>query len=488
MKSTIGLIALAALALTLTGCVDRQKQAQAAKTQQLVSNPIRPVTVEPVQFKTVSQTLNVTGEVTTSQDTQIGAKRSGRLTGVLVRDGDPVKAGQLLATLDNSDIQSQLQQALAALSGAQSQLSQARLNAAVGPTKTSASVAVAKANLRSAQAALKKAQQGARPEEKVQIDWQIKAAKTNLDTAQKDLDRKKALVDQGALAKSQLDIAQNTYMSALTQYNAALQSQLLTKARPEDLLVAQEAVRSAEESLRQAKASQQLDPLLQDQVVTAQAQVDTARAQVQIAKQALEDAQIRAPYDGRVAGKPTDTGTVVSPGQVIVRLIGSTGLYFEGDVPESQVDQVQAGKMVTVKIDALPSRSFSGFVAAVSPVSQDLGRLFKARIQIAGDLGGLKPGMFASGDIIIKSINGATVVPVSAVVQRDGKSVVFVVNGNKAHMVTVTEGLTQGSYVQVTGLTSGQQVVVRGMEDLVEGTPITVAPQTVADARMERGG
>src|SRR4029078_11658732 len=115
-----------------------------------VTSPIRPVTVQSVQFKPVSQLLSVTGEVTTSQDSQIGAKRSGRITGVFVKDGDAVSAGQLLATLDNSDIQSQLQQAYAALSGAQAQLAQARLNAKVGPMKSSASVASAQAALRSA--------------------------------------------------------------------------------------------------------------------------------------------------------------------------------------------------------------------------------------------------------------------------------------------------------------------------------------------------
>ena len=490
MKGKFGVIALAAVLLACIGCVDRNKQAQAKKTQELVTNPVRPVTVEPVEFRTVNDTLNVTGEVTTSQDSQIGAKRSGRITAVYVKDGDAVKAGQLLATLDNSDIQNQLQQALAAESGAEAQLAQAKLNAAVGPAKSNASVAAAEAGLRSAKAALKKAQEGARKEEKVQADWQVKSAKTNLDTAQKDLDRKKALVDQGALAKSQLDLAQNNYMSALTAYNAALQNQLLKEPRQEDLTVAQEAVRSAEENLKQAKAAKELDPLLSDQVVSAKAQVETARAQVNIAKQALEDTRIVAPYDGRVAGKPIDTGTVISPGQQIVRLIGATGLYFEGNVPESQVAEVQSGKTVTVKIDALPGRTFDGIVAAVSPVSEALGRSFQARIQINGDLTGVKPGMFASGDIVLKSIPGAMVVPVGAVVQRDSKNVVFIVEGGKAHQVEVQVGLTQGSYQQVTGLVNGQQVVIRGQEDLVDGTPVTTtaAAQTVADARMESGG
>ncbi len=492
MKAKFGWIALATIVLASSGCVDRAKQAQAQKTQQLIENPVRPVTVEPVQFKTVSQTLSITGDVTTSQDTQIGSKTSGRLASVYVNDGDTVKVGQLLATLDNTSIQNQLQQALAAMSGAQAQYAQARLNAVVGPAKTSATIQSAEAQLRSAQAALRKAVSGARPEERAQIDAQVKTAKTNLDTAQKDLARKKDLVAQGALAQAELDLSQNAYMAALSQYNIALQNRVMTKegTRSEDLMVAQEAVRSAQGTLAQAKAAKQLDPLLSDQVLTAKAQVDTAQAQINIAKQALADTQIRAPYDGRIAGKPVQAGTVVTPGQGIVRLIGSTGLYFEGDVPESAVDSVRPGKTTSVKIDALPGRTFVGYVVNVSPVSQNLGRLFQARIQINGDLSGVKPGMFASGDILLKSVPNATVVPSSAVVQRDGKSVVFIVDGNKAHQVAVTTGLSQENYIQVQGLVAGQQVVIRGMEDLVDGTPVQAQPQTVAvsNARKVGGG
>lgn len=482
MKSNFVWLGIAVLAIASTGCVDRNRQEQAKKTQELVTNSTVAVQTQPVQVRTIGETLSVTGELTTSEDTQVGAKRSGRLTAVYVNQGDSVAAGQLLASIDSSDIQSQVQQALAALSGAQALLSQARLNAAVGPTKSTAAVNAAQAQLRSAQAQLKKAKAGARPEERIQVDWQVKSAKSNLDTVEKDLARKKALFDQGAISRAQLDVAQNAYMSALTQYNAVLQTQAITTegTRSEDLMVAQEAVRTAQQNLEQAKASKQLDAILGDQVVTAQAQVDTARAQVKIAQQALADAQIRAPFAGRVADKPMQAGTVVSPGQGIVRLIGSSGLYFEGDVPESTIDKVQPGKTVEVRIDALPGKSFAGYVAAVSPVGQGTGRLFSARIQINGNLAGLKPGMFATGNILLRSVPGAMVVPASAIVQRDGKSVVFVVDGNKARQKEVQPGLTQGGYVQVQGLSTGDQVVITGQQNLVDGAQVSVDPVKVA--------
>lgn len=491
MNLKFGGVALAVLALASVGCVDRGRQAQAKKTTELVSNPTRPVSTQPIQFKTVSETLAITGQVTTSEDTMIGAKRSGRLVSVAVRDGDAVKAGQVIATLDASDAQAQMRQALAALSGAQSQLAQAKINAAIAPSKSSAAVASAQAQLRSAKAQLKKAQAGARPQERIQVDWQVKSAKTNMDTAQAEYDRTQKLVAQGAIAASRLDQAQNALMAAQTQYNAALQNQALIKqgTRSEDLMVAQEAVRAAQEAVRQAQANKQLDAIMTTQVMTAQAQVQAAQSQLDIARQALSDTMIRAPFSGRVAGKPMQPGTVVSPGQTIVRLIGSSGLYFEGDVPESQVSIVQPGKAATVKIDALPSQTFTGKVLALSPVGQDVGRQFRARVQINGDLSAVRPGMFASGDILIRSVSGI-VVPASAVVQRDGKPVVFVVDGKKARQVAVTVGLRQGNDVQVTGLVNGQMIVVRGQEDLVDGSAVEVesVPQQVADARPRRSG
>lgn len=489
MNLKFGGAALAILALTSVGCVDRARQDQAKVTTQLVSNPTRPVTTQPIQFKTVSETLAITGQVTTSEDTQVGAKRSGRLVSVAVRDGDAVKAGQIIATLDASDVQAQVRQALAALSGAQAQYSAAKVNAAIAPSKSSAAVAAAQAQLRSAKAQLKKAQAGARPQERIQVDWQVKSAKTNMDTAQADYDRTQKLVAQGAIAASRLDTARNALTAAQQQYNSALQSQALMQqgTRSEDLMVAQEAVRGAQEAVRQAQANKQLDAVTTEQVLTAQAQVEAARSQLDIARQALSDTMIRAPFAGRVAGKPMQPGTVVSPGQTIVRLIGTSGLYFEGDVPESQVAMVQPGKTATVKIDAIPNQTFTGKVLALSPVGQDVGRQFRARVQINGDLSAVRPGMFASGDILIRSMSGM-VVPASAVVQRDGKSVVFVVDGAKAHQVEVKVGLRQGNDVQVTGLVNGQMVVVRGQEDLVDGAPVEVAPQQVASVRPEGTG
>lgn len=482
-------------ALSLSGCVDRQAQKQAKATQKIVSDPTQVVTVKTVQPQTISETLEITGEVATGQDTEIGAKQSGKLVAVYVKDGDPVTAGQLIASQDSTVPQAQLQQALATLSTSSSQLSQAISNAKIGPSKTAAAVRQAQAQLKSAQANLAKIRAGARKEERIQTEWAVKQAKTSLDIAQKDVDRKQDLYNQGAIPKTQLEQAQNAYMAALTQYNTALQNQAIQNegARPEDIAVAEEAVRSAQQQVAQAKAQQDLDVLYKDQVDAAQASVRSARAQVDVAKQAVADTQIKAPYAGRIAGKPAQPGEIVGPGSTVARIIGGSGLYFEGEVPESEITRVKTGSPVAIQISAIPNQTFSGVVAAVNPLATNVGRLFTVRISFNAVSPSIKPGMFASGSITLRTIPGAIMVPATAVVEHQNQQVVWIMSGDSAvKMVQVETGLRKQDEIQiVSGLVAGDRVVVQGQEDLNDKSKVRIEERTtaaVANAGGSLGG
>ncbi len=109
-------VAAGLLTLSLTGCVDRQAQKEAKATQQFVSNPLKTVSVQTVKEQTLVQTQELTGSVTSGEDTQIGPKTTGRLVAVYVKDGDPVSAGQVIAEQDISTLRDQLNMALAGLS------------------------------------------------------------------------------------------------------------------------------------------------------------------------------------------------------------------------------------------------------------------------------------------------------------------------------------------------------------------------------------
>lgn len=467
-----------AATLVLSGCVDRQAQQQAKATQKIISDPTQVVDVLAVRPQLVSETLEITGEVTTSLDAEVGAKHSGKLVAVYVEDGDPVTAGQVLATQDTSNEQAQLQQAMAALRAASSQLSQAISNAKIGPGKSAAAVRAADAQLRATKATLAKVKAGARSEERIQTEWQVKQAKANLDTVKKDLDRKQTLADQGAIARNQLDLAQNAYMTALSQYNAAIQNQAMQTAgaRPEDVAVAQESVAAANAQLKQARDQQKLDVLFQDQVNTAKATVEGARAQVEIARQALSDAQIKAPFAGRVSGKPAQPGQVVGPGTTVARVVAVGDAYFEGQVPESEIVKVSPGRPVSVSISPLPGKTFHGHVAAVNPVGTDVGRLFNVRVSLDATSPEVKPGMFAKGVITLNTIPNAIMVPSNAVVPYRSHQIVWVLNGSDGvKPLPVETGIRKGDDVQIVdGLAPGEKLVVRGQDTLTEKSKVRV--------------
>ncbi len=480
-------VALLALALA-GGCVDRKAPAQAAATAKVINDPVAEVVAAPPSTKDLTQTVVVTGDVTTSDDTQVGPKASGKVVSVFVNDGDAVTTGQVVAQLDTSNLNSVLQQAVAqesqaraTLAQAQSALSQALSNQAYNPSKSSAAIRSAQAQLRSAQANLAKVRSGARPQERLQAQAQVASAKANLETQTKQLERIRTLVREGAVAGSQLDTQQATFEAAQTTYQNAVQALSLIQAgnRAEDIAAAQEQVKVAQEGLATAKSNKSLDVLYNDQVANAKAQVQAAQAQIQAAqagiagaRQNIADATIRAPFAGTVSGRPVQPGTVVSPGTAILRLVGGQGIYFEGSVPSDRVNDIRAGQSVSVAIDALDGRTFPATVRTVGAQGSSIGRLFTARIAFVGAPTEVKPGMFARGTIVLKTFPGATVLPATAVLKDDDGSYVMLAQNGTAKKARVETGFAQGEEVQVNGLPSGAQVVVKGQNNLADGAKI----------------
>jgi HlyD family secretion protein len=485
------LIAVAlAGSLALDGCVDRAAQQQAKETATIVSNPVQTVAVVSPQLKTLTSNLDISGEVTTSDDTQVGAKTAGKIVAVYVRDGDKVSRGQILARQDSTPLVAQLNQAQsqvltaqAGLATATSQLTQAIRNQQFNPYRTTASVISAKSALRAAQANLAKMLAGSRPQERSEAQATLRSAKASLDVQKKQLDRITTLVQQGAIAGSQQDTQEAAYESALATYQNAKDALELIQIgnRQEDIDAAREAVAQAQEALKTADATKSLDPLYGDQVAAARASVASAKATIQnaqdqvvIARQSLDDAVIRAPFDGQVSGKPIEVGTIATPGSEIMRIIGSGGIYFEGNVPSDQIDQIVVGMPVTVHVDAAGQNDLAARVAAISPLGSSVGRLFNVRVQFLSPPSQIKPGMFATGTVQVQTVKDAVVIPASAIISQSDQKYVFVANGQTAKKTTIKTGLQQGTEIQVFGLSTGASVIFQGQDRLTDGSKITI--------------
>lgn len=464
MKKNLILIPFLSLALLVVGCVDREAQAQAKRVQQVNEDKSIPVKTQVLSAQTVQHTLEITGTITTSEDTMIGAKIGGRVVAVYVKQGDHVAAGQIIAVQESSELRSRQRQAMAQVRAAESQLRQAMNDSRVGPTRSVSAVSAARARLQQSEAQLLRLRNGSRSEERAQSDAQLRAAKNNMETAKRDYERAQMLFKGGAIAQKDLDRAQNAYSTALSNYESAVEQNKIVNdpARYEDIKQATAAVEAARQSLNDALAQQQLDSQFQERIKVAQANLESAQESVMLANDALVDVSIRAPFSGQISDKPAQMGTYLGPGMVAAHIIGDGGFFFEGEVPETQISKIVPGSAVSIKVDALPNFAAGGKVLSIDPSSSSLGRLYKVRIQLDNVDKQLKTGMFARGVVGTETIPGAILVPVGAILKDASSQYVYLAEGTSVRRVDIKVNGNIGTNAIVSGLSSGQKLIVSG--------------------------
>lgn len=460
--------------VALTGCVNRADQEQAKQTEKLIKDPTAVVEVVQVSSSTVTDTLDITGTIETSDDVNITALVGGAIIAVYVKDGDKVSVGQIIAMQDDETFRVTVVQARAQVSAAKSAVEQAKADAAVGPLRSTAKVAGSEARLGQAKARLQKLINGARPEERRQAEAQVSKAKSDLITAKLAHDRADRLYGEGAISKSALEQAENSYSSMLAAYALALEAQrlVLLASRKEDITAAEQDVRAAEQQLAIDEADKRLDVLYQQRVETAEANLNVARQSLILAQIALDNTVLRSPFVGRISGKPLQVGNYIMPGVTFARIIGIGGAYFEAEVPESIVVQLQTGASVEITLDALPGQVITGSLSAISPQATGAGRLFLARIQFDSVPSGVLAGMFARGRITLGERTGVHLLPSAAVLRDGDKAHVFLLEDDKASRTEVEVGKTYNGTTEVVGLKDGDTVIVKGQTTIGDGTPV----------------
>lgn len=222
----------------------------------------------------------------------------------LVNEGDLVKKGQLLATLDASREQFQIEEATG--------------------------------NLRAAEARLTKLENGARKEDVSAARAKLLVAEANLELQKKSYSRIKKLVDKGDEPESSLDSVKAAYDSAQASYQD-LREQLLkltNGSRPEDIL-------------------------------EASAQVDAAKARINIAQTQYDDLQIKATRDGKVEALPWNIGERVTAGSPVVVLLSGVAPFVRTYIPQAERAKIHVGDSVQIHLDGV-TESVTGTVSKIA--------------------------------------------------------------------------------------------------------------------------
>lgn len=229
-----------------------------------------------------------------------------------------------------------------------------------------------------------------------------------------------------------------------------------------------------------ALAPQKLDEYRATEA-TAQASLASARADLQSVQLKLAQTRITAPDDGVVASKAGVVGNVASVGTELYRLIRQGRIEWRAELDAQQLTQVRAGQSAQVQLPG-GGAAVAGTVRLVSPtLSTSTGRGI-AYVSLDAK-GSARAGTFASGSIALERRQALTL-PEAAVVQRDGRAYVFLVDaGGKAASRPVATGRRQDGRVEiVSGIEPTARVVARGGAFLADGTPVTVAASAASGA------
>jgi len=325
-----------------------------------------------------SAIFTASGYVVAQRKAAVASKGTGRLVFLGVVEGDKVKKNQILARLENSDVQAQLSEA--------------------------------KANLELQQSGLK--------------------------DANNSYERQKALFKTGSTTQSGVDAAESAYNHVL-------------------------------------------------------ASINVAKAQVEAGEVAMENTVIRAPFDGTVLTKDADVGEIVAPlaGGInskgaVVTVADMGSLQVEADVSESNLEKISLDQEGEIILDAYPGHTYSGFVAKIVPTADRTKATVMVKVGFKNYDSRVLPEMSAKVLFLAKGSPKSSaadqqpvlVIPSTAIANRDGKQVVFIVKNNQAILVQVTTGQQFDSYIEIkSGLKNGDQVIDNITDKIKDGLKVKVS-------------
>ncbi len=337
-------------------------------------------------------------------DSAVSPKTSGRILEIHYREGDVVKAGDVIAVLDDQQLrdrerqaqdaviqsEARLRSSQQAIGVFQEQLKQTELQTGQAKADADARVRQAEAELAAAEADL--AQQQA-----------------SLQLASFDRDAYTQLAKTGAVsdrqareAVSKAEAQEAAVNSAKRRVDAARSSVNVAKAN-----LTNPEIRTAQSAAIRSQMAQQ-----QSEIASAAADANRARASLAEAGANRADLIIRAPFDGTIATRTAEPGEVVQAGTAIVTLLDMSKVYLRGFVPEGQIGKVKLGQPARVYLDSDPKRPVEAEVSRIDPAAtftpentyfrdDRVKQVVGVKLRIKGAIGYAKPGMPADGEIVV---------------------------------------------------------------------------------------
>jgi membrane fusion protein (multidrug efflux system) len=208
---------------------------------------------------------------------------------------------------------------------------------------------------------------------------------------------------------------------------------------------------------------------------SAEAALKMAEANLQLAQRQLNDCTIESPIDGIVATRLAEFGNTVAPGTPLMKVVNIMSVRLKFGVAEKDVARITAGQPASALIPALPGKTFDGTVTAISPQADLTTRTFPVEVTIENRNYELKAGMAATVRLVSPDRREFPLLPKSALIERGGETIVYVVKNGRAEKRMPELGPESGDSIAVIrGVEAGEEVVVLGQENLIPGSDVRI--------------
>ena len=390
------------------------------KEEEAAKKPVVAVQTAVAEGTAVALTLRAPATIFPREQANITPRVTGVIVELKARKGDTVKAGALLATIENRDLAGQRDEAQAMMADAQ--------------------------------ANLEKTRKGTLPTDVERARGQVETARALLNQAQKVFERRKALFDQGAIPQRELLLSETELSTANTNFSVATRSLALLEQQSQG-----QDIRMAEARVEQAKG-----------------RLASSSAQLQFA-------ELRAPFSGVITEQFQYAGDLGQPSSPIFTLVDLTVVTARAQVPEEDADRNSKGQACQFLGSGSEPASIQGRVSVINRAVDAQRRTVEVWCEINQPPAPVRSAAF--GGVVFQTghILKTVLVPVTALQLEEGtrKGIVMVVDAKQiAHRKEVEVGDLMGEKrVVLSGLQAGETVITVGGYELPDATQVSTGKE-----------
>lgn len=227
------------------------------------------------------------------------------------------------------------------------------------------------------------------------------------------------------------------------------------------------------------------------QILGVEARIERLKASRDRVRKQIDESNILAPIEGKVSNRDCHRGQRISVGQPLMNIISIDPVLIEIEIGEKKIGGVQQGMTSEVSVEAYPADIFTAFVDTISPNADPTTRSFTVQLKADNSHEKLKPGMFARVRLPTQTKENSLVVPIDAIIRRDGQDIVFTIERDgeekpRAQKTIVRTGLRYEGFIDIVeGLTDSDEIVVAGNIELQDGERVYIIGSEIETKKNE---